>query len=42
MHIVTGSSLKAEGKGICPRPKAKVQYIIGKWVITWSERERKA
>jgi hypothetical protein len=41
-RIVIGSSLEARGKGIHLRPKAEVLYVIGKWIITWSERERKA
>jgi hypothetical protein len=40
--MVTGSSLKVRGKGICPRPKARIQHVMDKWVIAWSERERKA
>jgi hypothetical protein len=40
-HII-GSLPKARGEGICPRLKAEMQHIIGKWVIAWSKRERKA
>jgi hypothetical protein len=39
-RVLDGSSRRARGEGICPRPKAEKKDVIDKWIIAFGERER--